>query len=66
MGYQLSLTTGENLVLISHITFEISKIEQISYKLFLYAKGKELERQNVQFWISQKWFEISQQIFTIC
>ena len=28
-------------------------------KLFLYAKGKELEWKNVKFWISQKWFEIS-------
>ena len=37
-------------------------------KLFLYAKGKELEWKNVKFWISQKWFEIStpnfHQLFT--
>ena len=28
-------------------------------KLFLYAKGKELEWKNDKIWISQKWFEIS-------
>ena len=38
------------------------------WKLFLYAKGKELEWKNFKFLISQKWFEIStpnfHQLFT--
>ena len=42
--------------LLRNSNFEIVKNFQ---KLFLYAKGKELEWKNDKIWISQKWFEIS-------
>ena len=58
---------------IQNLTFFHSNSFPLAYKnsfrkLFLYAKGKELQWKNVKFWISQKWFEIStpnfHQLFT--
>ena len=49
---------------IQNLTFFHSNSFPLAYKnsfrkLFLYAKGKELEWKNDKIWISQKWFEIS-------
>ena len=58
---------------IQNLTFFHSNSFPLAYKnsfwkLFLYAKGKELEWKNDKIWISQKWFEIStpnfHQLFT--
>ena len=58
---------------IQNLTFFHSNSFPLAYKnsfwkLFLYAKRKELQWKNVKFWISQNWFEIStpnfHQLFT--
>ena len=64
--------TGKNLVSISLTILEKFKIEDFVFSIphlvgkissIFYLLGEEIKRQNLQFWISQEWFEVSVPIF---
>ena len=64
----MRLTTGKNLVLISITNSHLFKFEHLFFSIYLqlgkkilifYLVGGKLKRQNIWFWISQKWIEIS-------
>ena len=64
----MSTLTGKNLVSISLTILEKFKIEDFVFSIphlvgkissIFYLLGEEIKRQNLQFWISQEWFEVS-------